>query len=430
MAYSKRTPPMNLLRLIVTDVLVFGISLLSFAYFHHVRPQQGGTGTVIHSGDPSDVPREEIPDDADYTWSLDVNVVSPVRLFLTDENKVVKADPADELLKGLSASDAVCELIDRAVSVGRINDQSVLSLTLAQVTDESAGVASLDAVRHDAEQCLAAARCNATVEASVPFLGLGAKFYDKFNLDGDVQITETSYVSDKVAVFLSETEYEGAVCHIADVYLRDVHDYRTVLAKDTFGKHFSESVESMSAPSDKYPDRALAILAVNGDYYGTHSNSFIVRNGILYDGSRADDDICVLYSDGTMVSYYEDSFDEKDAAAKGAWQAWSFGPKLLDNGQIPTKFNTSVNPANPRTALGYYEPGHYCIVAVDGRSDESRGLKIKQLAAFFADLGCVDAYNLDGGNTSVMYFNGSLTNVRSGDGKRPCSDAIIIADLP
>lgn len=334
MSYDRNTRPMAWPKLLVTDILLLGISLLVFAYFHHVRPQKGGPGQVI--------------------------------------TPMVSASPTPS---------------GNTVSPGQ---------TSAPSSDTSG-------------------------ETDYSYLGLGAKFYDKFNLDGSVTVTENSYVGGRVAIYLSEIVYENSVCHVADIYLCDVSNFRTVLAEDTFGRNITEAVESMSR-------RVGGILAINGDYYGSHAKSFIVRNGVLYDDSKADDDICVLYSDGTMVSYYEDDFDVNAAIAGGAWQAWSFGPKLLDNGQRPSSYNSKVSPRNPRAALGYFEPGHYCIVAVDGRTDESAGLTLPQLSALFMTLGCTDAYNLDGGNTTAMYLNGTLTNVRSGSGTRPCSDAVVIVD--
>jgi exopolysaccharide biosynthesis protein len=50
------------------------------------------------------------------------------------------------------------------------------------------------------------------------------------------------------------------------------------------------------------------------------------------------------------------------------WQIFYFGPMLLDEeGHAMKKFNSDVNPVNPRSVIGYYEPGHYCFLVVDGR---------------------------------------------------------------
>ena len=84
---------------------------------------------------------------------------------------------------------------------------------------------------------------------------------------------------------------------------------------------------------------------------------------------------------------------------------------------------------NPRTAIGYYEPGHYCFVVVDGRqSGYSAGMRIERFARLFADLGCTAAYNLDGGRSSVMSFNGSFINHPYLNG-RNAGDILLIREI-
>ena len=108
--------------------------------------------------------------------------------------------------------------------------------------------------------------------------------------------------------------------------------------------------------------------------------------------------------DGTVTEYTEEELLSEDV-----WQLWKFGPRLLDEeGQACTVFNTSniILGKNPRSGLGYYEPGHYCFVVVDGRSAEYVNINIPRLAQIMSDLGCKQAYNLDGGNTAQVKFNG------------------------
>lgn len=115
--------------------------------------------------------------------------------------------------------------------------------------------------------------------------------------------------------------------------------------------------------------------------------------------------------------------------ARGLRGAWSFGPALLDaDGRAKTEFVTTVAEANPRTAVGCYEPGHYCFVAVDGRGMEgSAGMTMAELAALFEALGCKTAYNLDGGQSSVMAWDeGRVTVNAPANGGRPVSDIIYI----
>lgn len=89
------------------------------------------------------------------------------------------------------------------------------------------------------------------------------------------------------------------------------------------------------------------------------------------------------------------------------------GPSLLDeNGKANTSFYTwdYIRQSHPRTAIGYYEPGHYCLLVVDGRQPSSRGMFPDEMAAFFEKLGCKAAYNLDGGHCSFMTYKDQIVN--------------------
>ena len=156
----------------------------------------------------------------------------------------------------------------------------------------------------------------------------------------------------------------------------------------------------------------------------------MIRNGVIYRANRTDCDVCVLYYDGSMQVMPGQSFSVEEAVQNGAWQAWTFGPALLDtDGSVLTAFASSnrIISANPRTAIGYYEPGHYCMVVVDGRG-ESEGITLPALSQLFHDLGCKAAYNLDGGNSSIMVWQDEVINNPSGGG-RESSDALLITEV-
>jgi exopolysaccharide biosynthesis protein len=100
---------------------------------------------------------------------------------------------------------------------------------------------------------------------------------------------------------------------------------------------------------------------------------------------------------------------------------------LLKDGQPMETFNSKENPLNPRTAIGYYEPGHYCFVVVDGRQTDSKGMTTKDLSKLFYSLKCKAAFNLDGGQSAEMAFMGKLYNTPFGGG-RAINDIVYIAD--
>ena len=156
----------------------------------------------------------------------------------------------------------------------------------------------------------------------------------------------------------------------------------------------------------------------------------MIRNGVIYRANRTNCDVCVLYYDGRMEVMPGSSFDMQQAINDGAWQAWTFGPALLDtDGSVISSFASTnrIISANPRTAIGYYEPGHYCMVVVDGRGT-SAGITLPDLSQLFYDLGCTAAYNLDGGNSSIMVWQDAVINDPSGGG-RESSDALLIAEV-
>ena len=169
---------------------------------------------------------------------------------------------------------------------------------------------------------------------------------------------------------------------------------------------------------------------MNGDYYGSRPTGIIIRNGELYRDNKASGDVCILYWDGHMETMRGSRCDAMKEIERGAYQSWSFGPSLLDgNGKVLSDFNCDnyLRNRHPRSAIGYFEPGHYCFVTVDGRSDDSKGATLTNLATLLSKLGCKIGYNLDGGQTSLMAAGTQMVNHPSAGG-RDSSDYIMIVD--
>ena len=257
-------------------------------------------------------------------------------------------------------------------------------------------------------------------EEDVP---LSQKFSEHYT--DEAVTTDSSYSSPDISITVTqETALNGNVTYyLADIYVRDVTCFQTALAKDAYGSGFRDSIADMAELSE-------ALIAINGDYYGNTREGVVIRNGVIYRANPTDCDVCVLYYDGTMRVMPGSAFDMDEAIEDGAWQAWTFGPALLDqNGDTITAFSSTsrIISSNPRTAIGYYEPGHYCMVVVDGRG-ESDGISLPDLSELFYDLGCKAAYNLDGGNSSIMVWENQIINQPSGGG-RESSDAILIKEV-
>jgi exopolysaccharide biosynthesis protein len=209
-------------------------------------------------------------------------------------------------------------------------------------------------------------------------------------------------------------------------------DHRLVKAAfglDTFGKNFKEKTSVIA-------NRKNAIFAINGDYYGFRDIGFVVRNGLVYriTPRPADSDSAVVLNDQGIMS----TFEERDTNLQALndlnpWQAWSFGPVLINQSTLTVNPSTKVPyelDSNPRTAIGQIRDDQYIFVCSDGRTSESAGLSVYELASVFIEYGARFAYNLDGGGSATMWFNGRLINKPTNSGstisERSISDIIYI----
>lgn len=264
----------------------------------------------------------------------------------------------------------------------------------------------------------------ATAEPAAPRVGdFSAKFADKF-VAGEATHTDTTYVSPNLNIAITEYYVGGTRFYVADFYVRDISCFRTAFAKDKYGRNITEDIA-------KVVKREQSVLTINGDYYGVRDKGACMRNGELYYSKDVVRDACVLYWDGRMQCFAPDAFDCEREVANGAYQIWSFGPSVLDaEGHARTEFakiDEDIEGHHPRSALGYFEPGHYCFITADGRTKASSGLTLKQLGMAAEKLGCVACYNMDGGQTAKMCFGTGLVN-NPVQGGRDCSDYLTIVD--
>ncbi|MEN6460615.1 MAG: phosphodiester glycosidase family protein, partial [Syntrophomonas sp.] len=197
--------------------------------------------------------------------------------------------------------------------------------------------------------------------------------------------------------------------YVADVTLNDAGSLQSAFAQNQFGTNIIEYTSQIAADNN-------AIFAINGDYYGFREDGIVIRNGKIFRDSPARTGL-KIYKDGTMEIYDETKTTAQKLVDEGVWQTLSFGPALITNGQIQSDFsdveidtnfgNRSIDNSNPRTGIGMISPNHYVFIVVDGRANGySKGMTLSQFTNVFANLGCTEAYNLDGGGSSTMYFMG------------------------
>ena len=247
--------------------------------------------------------------------------------------------------------------------------------------------------------------------------------------------TDTSYASDSTDINISTvTTGSGdstVTYYVADVVLDDATTLQSAFANNSFGENITETTSAIAEDNN-------AVFAINGDYYGFRDTGIVIRNGVVFRDEGARQGLA-FYRDGTVKVYDETATTAEQLLADGVWNTLSFGPSLLDDGgiadgiedmEVDTNFgNHSIQGEQPRTAVGIVDENHLVFVVVDGRSPGySSGVTMTGLAQIMKDLGATTAYNIDGGGSSTMYFNGEVVNNPLGENKeRGTSDILYIA---
>lgn len=243
----------------------------------------------------------------------------------------------------------------------------------------------------------------------------------------DATITNNSYEDENIKINIIEYTYNNTEVYVADVYLTGDFYLKTSFAKSAYGKNVVDYTSSIASSVN-------AILAINGDYYGVQEAGYVLKNGVIYrDTSKNNQIDLVIYKDGTWNFINESNTNIYDLLNAGAYNILSFGPALITNGNISVLENAEVGKSmasNPRTSIGKISDNHYVFVVSDGRTNKSVGLSLYELATFMKSLGCSIAYNLDGGGSSTMVFNGNIINNPTTNGskitERKVSDIVYI----
>jgi len=245
---------------------------------------------------------------------------------------------------------------------------------------------------------------------------------------GTASVTDTSYSDGSTTITLSTYRIDDTTVYVADVQLSDISALQTAFASSTYGKNVTAKTSTIAAASN-------AVLAINGDYYGARNSGYVIRNGVLYRSTAqsSDQEDLVILADGSFEIIQEGSVSTQNLLNQGALDVFSFGPALVENGAVSVSADEEVDQAkttNPRTAIAEISPLHYLFVVADGRTSESTGLSLYQMAQFLQGLGVTTAYNLDGGGSSTMVFNGTVINNPTTSGntisERKVSDIVYI----
>ena len=229
-----------------------------------------------------------------------------------------------------------------------------------------------------------------------------------------------TYSDSKSKITVTQYRAYDSNIYVADVEVTDGTSILSAFANNTYGRNIIDTTSDMAEENN-------AVLAINGDYYGARQSGYVIRNGVVYRNQGSNGEDMVISKDGTLSFISESDTTTDSLIQKQAWQVLSFGPVLVENGQIAVTENDEVGMAmasNPRTAIGTVAKNHYLFVVSDGRTSESAGLSLYELANFMKSLGATNVYNLDGGGSSTMVFQGEVVNNPTTNGNKISERAV------
>lgn len=249
----------------------------------------------------------------------------------------------------------------------------------------------------------------------------------------DAVLTDDTWSADGTTISVKEVTLgsgsQTVTYFVADLVLSDATVLRSAFAQDSFGTNIVDETSDIAEQNG-------AVFAINGDYYGFRETGMVIRNGVVYRDAGAREGLA-FYRDGHVELYDETATTAQDLVDAGVWNTLSFGPVLVADGEVldgidevevDTNFgNHSIQGDQPRTAVGVVDDNHLLLVVVDGRAEGySAGATMTELATLMQGLGATTAYNIDGGGSSTMYFDGEVVNRPSNGGERGTSDVLYV----
>ena len=246
--------------------------------------------------------------------------------------------------------------------------------------------------------------------------------YVYINEDAGVWI----YVSPQLSVVISRYQAElkkddTILWYEADIHCSPQEPLQSWLTEGKLpGRSYANPV--------KLARQNRAVIAFADDHYGDRrykkrTMGVIVRNGEIYSEKTHKSgnkyfpnlDVLALFEDGSMKTFQSAEHTGQEYLDMGVKSTYAFGPILVQNGKLADDMLLEGRYVNrePRCALGMVSPGHYIVLTVNGRQNQSKGAYLDWLAWKMLELGAQEALNLDGGGTVALIFMGESINVKA-----------------
>ncbi len=239
--------------------------------------------------------------------------------------------------------------------------------------------------------------------------------------------TEDGYEDGSISVKMETVDNDGVLYCIARVTVKSPTQLRTATA-GSLKSTKTALISNIAAKNN-------AIIAINGDNFTREQTrkTYEYRMGQkIRNKTNKQKDILIIDENGDFHLFVKSDKTKLTAFEKSGHQiinAFTFGPALVIDGEtqkIDTSYTYNPKGKEPRMAIGQTGPLSYILVMAEGRNKNSEGVTHQEIADFMGELGCLQAYNLDGGNSAEMIFNNAFYGSRTGN-ERDQSDIIYFA---
>lgn len=250
--------------------------------------------------------------------------------------------------------------------------------------------------------------------------------------------TESGYSDDSITVIMERIWVDKAHFNVARVKIADPSQLRTTLANPA-NTNKTNRISTIAKDNN-------AIVAIGGDFFTKDSYGYVVRmTEVFRKKPLKSRDMLITDENGDFHIIKGSDAAQLQALmeAHTIINAFNFGPALVIDGEkqeISKDYKYNPTGSEPRCAIGQVGPLEYLLVVVDGgggrevtitnadgSTQKSYGCNMDVLAQFMADQGCQQAYNLDGGNSSLMVFGQENFSKKSVQAERSVSDIIYFA---
>lgn len=233
----------------------------------------------------------------------------------------------------------------------------------------------------------------------------------------DVKVNDSHYTykSSTLNIDLKRKSTHGIPYWVAVVQTTNASQLKSALSYGTYGGARQTTSSAVSSNG--------GVIGINGSAFSYQTGKpsplgMCIKNGVIYGNYHTSYSVMAVKNDGTIYTPKMGLLGDVLLKA-GVKDTYNFGPVLIKNGKAQPAWAETAK-YYPRTAVGMVKPGKYVLLVTD--TGTYSGLNHWDLVNIFNSYGCQYAYNLDGGGSVTMYYNGKVMNRLINNYERPCGD--------